>query len=114
MDVTDVETVLVESAVDAASLPVEISLRELDISSVIVKVHTVEGITSLGESIYRSIEDNRFLAESIESMGRHLIGTDPLDVTERWHELYLHVKRAGAYRRGHRCRGEQRRGREHT
>lgn len=97
MEVTDVETILVESAVDAASLPAEVGERSLDISSVIVKVHTDEGITGLGESFYRSVEDNRFLAESIESMGRHLVGKNPLDVKERWHELYLHVKRAGAY-----------------
>jgi len=97
MEVTDVETILVGSAVDAASLPAAVGERSLDISSVVVRLHTDEGITGLGESFYRSVEDNRFLAESIESMGRHLIGEDPLDVTERWHELHLHVKRSGAY-----------------
>lgn len=97
MEVTDVETIIVESPVDAASLPAEVGERSLDISSVIVKVHTDEGITGLGESFYRSVDDNRFLAESIDSMGRHLIGENPLDVKDRWHELYLHVKRAGAY-----------------
>lgn len=97
MRITDVETIVLESAVDAASLPAEVGERELDISSVIVKVHTDEGITGLGESFYRSVENNRFLAESIESLSRHLIDKNPLNVTERWHELYLHVKRAGAY-----------------
>lgn len=97
MEVIDVETILVESPVDAASLPAEVGERSLDISSVIVKVHTDEGITGLGESFYRSVEDNRFLAESIDSLGRHLVGKNPLDVKDRWHELYLHVKRAGAY-----------------
>lgn len=97
MEVTDVETIIMDSAVDAASLPAEVGERELDISSVIVKVHTDEGITGLGESFYRSVENNRFLAQSIESLSRHVIGKDPLDVTSRWHELYLHVKRAGAY-----------------
>jgi D-galactarolactone cycloisomerase len=97
MEVTDVDTIVVESAVDAASLPAEVGERSVDVSSVIVKVHTDEGITGLGESFYRSVEDNRFLAESIDSMGRHLVGKSPLDVKERWHELYLHVKRSGAY-----------------
>ncbi|MFB6300259.1 MAG: mandelate racemase/muconate lactonizing enzyme family protein [Halobacteriales archaeon] len=97
MEVTDIETIIVESPVGAASLPADVGERSLDISSVIVKVHTDEGITGLGESFYRSVEDNRFLATSIESMGRHLIETDPRNVTERWHELYLHAKRAGAY-----------------
>jgi L-alanine-DL-glutamate epimerase-like enolase superfamily enzyme len=97
MEVTDIETVIVESTVDAASLPAEVGERSLDVSSVIAKVHTDAGITGLGESFYRSVEDNRFLAESINSIGRHLLGKNPLDVKERWHELYLHVKRAGAY-----------------
>lgn len=97
MRITDIETIVLESAVDAASLPAEVGEREVDISSVIVKVHTDEGITGLGESFYRSVENNRFLAESIDSLSRHIIDKNPLDVTERWHELYLHVKRAGAY-----------------
>ena len=97
MEVTDIETIIMGSAVDAASLPAEVGERELDISSVIVKVYTDEGITGLGESFYRSVENNRFLAQSIESLSRHIIGKNPLDVTARWHELYLHVKRAGAY-----------------
>jgi D-galactarolactone cycloisomerase len=97
MEITDVETVLVGSAVDAASLPAEVADRSIEISSVLVKVHTDAGITGLGESFYRSVENNRFLARSIESLSRHVVGEDPRDVTARWHELYVHVKRAGAW-----------------
>lgn len=97
MKITDVDTVTLSSAVDAASLPAQVGERELEISSTIVKVHTDEGITGIGESFYRSEENNRFLDQSIESLSRHVVGKDPRAVTERWHELYLHVKRAGAY-----------------
>jgi L-alanine-DL-glutamate epimerase-like enolase superfamily enzyme len=97
MKITDVEAIIIDNPVRGASLPAEVGERSLDISSVIAKVHTNEDITGLGESFYRSVEDNRFLAESIESMGRHLIEKDPCNVKERWHELYVHVKRAGAY-----------------
>ncbi|MFB6112724.1 MAG: mandelate racemase/muconate lactonizing enzyme family protein [Halodesulfurarchaeum sp.] len=97
MKVTDVEPIVVRSQVDQATLPAETGARSLDISSVVVTVHTDDGVTGIGESFHRSVEDNRFLAESIEAMGRHLIGTDPRQVTERWHELYVHVKRSGAY-----------------
>lgn len=97
MEVTDIETAVLGSAVDAASLPAQVGARELEISSVVVKVHTDEGITGYGESFYRSEENNHFLARSIESMGRHVVGKDPRDVKAIWHELYLHVKRAGAY-----------------
>lgn len=97
MEVTDVEIHTLRSAVDAAVLPSQAGVRELDTSSVLIKVHTDAGLTGLGESFYRSVEDNRFLARSVESMARHVIGTDPRAVTERWHDLYVHVKRSGAY-----------------
>lgn len=97
MEITEIETAVIESPVDAASLPAQVGERSLDISSVLVRIHTDEGITGLGESFYRSVEDNLFLEQSIQSMARHLVGRDPRNVTKHWHELYLHVKRAGAY-----------------
>lgn len=98
MEITNVEPIVVGSATDGkASVPADQGDRTVEVSSVLVKMETDEGITGLGESFYRSAEDNRFLAESVESLKRHLVGKSPLDVTERWHELYLHVKRSGAY-----------------
>lgn len=97
MEITNVEAIVLGSAVDAASLPAQVGDRELEISSVIVEIETDAGITGYGESFYRSVENNRFLAESVRSMSRHVIGRDPRDITDIWHELYLHVKRAGAY-----------------
>ena len=97
MEITEIEPVILESPVDEASLPAEVGERSIEISSVLVMVRTDEGITGLGESFYRSVEDNRFLAESINSLSRHLVGKSPLEITERWHEIYLHAKRAGAY-----------------
>ncbi|MDL5363469.1 mandelate racemase/muconate lactonizing enzyme family protein [Halalkalicoccus sp. NIPERK01] len=97
MEITEIETAVLESPVDAASLPAQVGDRSLDISSVLVRIHTDEGITGLGESFYRSVEDNLFLERSIRSMARHLVGKDPRNVKKHWHELYLHVKRAGAY-----------------
>ncbi|WP_435176510.1 mandelate racemase/muconate lactonizing enzyme family protein [Halorussus sp. AFM4] len=97
MEITGVETIVLGSAVDAASLPAEVDERSLEISSVVVQVETDAGITGLGESFYRSAEHNRFLAESIEAMADHVVGEDPRDVTARWHDLHVHVKRAGAW-----------------
>ena len=97
MEITGVETIILDSAVDAASLPAEVDERSLEISSVVVRVETDAGITGLGESFYRSAEHNRFLAESIEAMAEHVVGEDPRDVTARWHDLHVHVKRAGAW-----------------
>lgn len=97
MKITDVEAAVLGSAVDAASLPAQVGARELDTSSVVVRIHTDKGITGIGESFYRSKENNRFLAESVNAMSRHIVGKDPQNVKAIWHELYLHVKRAGAY-----------------
>lgn len=97
MEITDVETIVLGSAVDAASLPAEVDDRSVEISSVLVKVRTDGGVTGLGESFYRSVEHNRFLASSIDAMADHIVGTDPRDITARWHQLYVHVKRSGAW-----------------
>ena len=96
--VTGLTVHLLRSIVKPVAMPDQSGvLRAMDISSVLVEVKTDEGVTGYGESFYRSLEDCRFLAESVRSLGRHLLGKDPLDVQQRWHELYVHVKRSGAY-----------------
>ena len=97
MEIAGVETILLDSAVDAASLPAEVDDRSIEISSVIVRINTDAGITGIGESFYRSARHNQFLAESIEAMADHIVGKDPRDVIARWHDLHVHVKRAGAW-----------------
>jgi len=97
MKVTRVAAHLLRSIQKAALLPDQAGLRSLDVSAVLVEVETDEGITGVGESFYRSLDDNRFLAGSVRAMGRHLIGKDPLESGQRWQELYVQVKRSGAY-----------------
>jgi D-galactarolactone cycloisomerase len=97
MQIEEVEPMVVESAVNNASLPSDVGERAVEISSVITKVKTDSGITGYGESFYRSIPDNKFLAESIESLSRHIIGENPLNVTKIWHALYVHAKRSGGW-----------------
>lgn len=97
MRIVGVTAHLLRSIVNPVELPDQAGLRALEISAVLVEVKTDEEVTGFGESFYRSLEDNRFLAESVRSMSRHLIGKSPLDVRQRWHELYVHVKRSGAY-----------------
>lgn len=69
----------------------------MEISSVLVEVETAEGVTGLGESFYRSLEDCRFLAVNVRSLARHLIGKNPLAAQQRWHEMYVQAKRSGGY-----------------
>jgi D-galactarolactone cycloisomerase len=97
MEIKEVEPIIVDSAVDTASLPSDVGERAVEVSSVITKITTDEGITGYGESFYRSIPDNRFLAESIRSLSRHIVGSDPREITQIWHDLYVHTKRSGAY-----------------
>lgn len=97
MKVKRVSAHLLRSIQKAALLPDQAGLRSLDVSAVLVEVETDEGVTGVGESFYRSLDDNRFLAGSVQAMGRHLIGKDPLEAGQRWQELYVQVKRSGAY-----------------
>lgn len=95
--ITRIHAHLLRSVVDSVNLPDQAGLRTLEISSVLVEVETSEGITGVGESFYRSLEDCRFLAMNVRSLGRHLIGKNPLDVQQRWQELYVQAKRSGGY-----------------
>lgn len=97
MKVKRVAAHLLPSIQKAALLPDQAGLRSLDVSAVLVEIETDEGITGVGESFYRSLDDNRFLAESVRAMARHLVGKDPLETSQRWQELYVQVKRSGAY-----------------
>jgi L-alanine-DL-glutamate epimerase-like enolase superfamily enzyme len=88
---------LLRSTVSQVQLPDQAGLRTMEIASVLVEVETNEGIKGYGESFYRSLEDCRFLAVNVRSLGRHLIGKNPLDVQQRWHEMYVQAKRSGGY-----------------
>ena len=97
LSITGITAHLLRSIVGAVALPDQTGLRTMEINSVLVEVETSEGITGLGESFYRSLDDCRFLAANACSLGQHLIGKNPLDVQQRWHEMYVQAKRSGGY-----------------
>ena len=88
---------LLRSVVGTVALPDQAGLRTMEISSVLVEIETSDGITGVGESFYRSLDDCRFLAMNVRALGRHLIDKNPLDVQQRWHEMYVQAKRSGGY-----------------
>ncbi|MWV38423.1 mandelate racemase/muconate lactonizing enzyme family protein [Natrialba sp. INN-245] len=96
MEITAIETHVLKSDVDSTSIP---SIGAVEVGSVLVEVHTDEDVTGYGESFHRQrVEDNIVLAHEIESLEQYLVGTDPREISERWSELYVHVKRSGAYK----------------
>lgn len=97
LNITKINIHLLRSIVDSVDLPDQEGLRTLEISSVLVGIETDDGITGHGESFYRSLEDCRFLAVNVQSLGRHLIGKNPLNVQQRWHDMYVQAKRSGGY-----------------
>lgn len=98
MEITDVETYVLDPDIDSASLPAESGSFEVEVSSVLVLVRTDEGITGVGESFHRTVAENEHLALAIEALGAHLTGRDPSDRTALWDEMYdLHVKRSGTF-----------------
>jgi D-galactarolactone cycloisomerase len=97
VSITRITAHLLRSIVGPVALPDQTGLRTMEISSVLVEMETSEGISGLGESFYRSLDDCRFLALNVRALGRHLIGKNPLDVQQRWHEMYVQAKRSGGY-----------------
>ncbi|MEY7851054.1 mandelate racemase/muconate lactonizing enzyme family protein [Natrarchaeobius sp. A-rgal3] len=96
MEITAIETHVLQGDVESTSIP---SIGAVEVGSVLVEVHTDEDVTGYGESFHRQrVEDNVVLAREIESLEQYLVGTNPLEISERWSELYVHVKRSGAYK----------------
>jgi L-alanine-DL-glutamate epimerase-like enolase superfamily enzyme len=100
MKIEKVEPIVLESAVGSVSLQGGKAAFDATVTPVVAKVHTDEGITGLGETY---LDDPsgfkaRASAEGMEALGHELEGKDPREVTERWHEMYVHVKREGSYR----------------
>ncbi len=88
---------LLRSLITPVTMPDQAGMVAREIGAVLVEARADDGVTGYGESFFRSLEDNRFLAASVHSLGRQLLGKNPLDVQQRWHELYGHAKRSGAY-----------------
>lgn len=99
MQIVDVETYVLDNETGEQSLPSETGSLSVDIRSTLVVVYTDTGIQGYGESFHHSaaIEDSQALVRSVEALSHQVIGTNPLNVRKRWHELYSRVKRTGAY-----------------
>jgi L-alanine-DL-glutamate epimerase-like enolase superfamily enzyme len=100
MQVTDVEAIPLESPVDTVQMKTGETEQTIGVSPVVVKVHTDAGITGLGETLTYDPtgRDAVYAAEGVNALARHLRGTNPLDVSRRWTELYQHAKRSGAFK----------------
>lgn len=100
MEITDVEAIPLASPVDSVEMKLGENDQSVAVLPVLVKVHTSSGITGLGETLTYdpSGEEARFIAKGVSSLATHLEGEDPVDVTQRWTDLYQHVKRSGAFK----------------
>ncbi|MFC4440387.1 MULTISPECIES: mandelate racemase/muconate lactonizing enzyme family protein [Natrialbaceae] len=100
MQIEHVEPIVLESAIDTVALQSGRTSFDATVTPVVVKVHTDEGITGLGETY---LDDPVGLkaetaAKGMEAVGHEIEGKDPRDVIARWHEMDIHVKREGSYR----------------
>lgn len=100
MQIEKVEPIVLESAIGTVSMPGGKSAFEATVTPVVAKVHTDEGIIGLGETYLDDPSGHKAMtaAKGMEALGHELEGKDPLAVTARWHEMYVHVKREGSYR----------------
>lgn len=100
MEVTTVEAIPLESPVDTVQMKTGDKEQTVAVLPVLVKVQTDTGITGLGETLTYDPtgEEAKFTAQGIQTLARHLVGENPLDVSQRWSDLYQHVKRSGAFK----------------
>ena len=100
MQVTDVEAIPMESPVESVQMKLGETEQTVGVAPVVVKVHTDSGITGLGETLTYDPagRDAVVVAEGVRSLTRHLVGENPLDVSQRWSELYQHAKRSGTFK----------------
>ncbi|ADJ16758.1 mandelate racemase/muconate lactonizing enzyme family protein [Halalkalicoccus jeotgali] len=100
MRIEQIEPIVLESAVGTVSMPGGKNAFNATVTPVVAKVHTDEGIIGLGETYLDDPSGHKAMttAKGIEALGHELQGSDPRDVTDRWHEMYVHVKREGSYR----------------
>jgi len=100
MEITDVEPIVLESAVGIVSLPGGKADFDATVRPVLVRVHTDDGIVGLGESYLDDPtgEKAEFVAKGVDALANHLVGEDPRNVRDLWHEMYVHTKRSGSYR----------------
>jgi L-alanine-DL-glutamate epimerase-like enolase superfamily enzyme len=100
MEIERIEPIVLESAIGTVSLPGGKGDFDATVTPVVARVHTDEGLVGLGETYLDDPSGHKAMtaAKGIEALGHELEGTDPLDVTARWHEMYVHVKREGSYR----------------
>jgi len=99
MNVVSCEVDVLDNATGTQSLPAETGTLDVDIRSVLVRLHTDAGVTGLGESFVHSSapEDSFALARRVEALGRRVVGEDPRNVRGLWDDLYDRAKRSGAY-----------------
>ncbi len=100
MEVTEVDPIPLESPVDTVQMKTGDREQAVAVLPVLVQVHTDAGITGFGETLTYDPtgEEAEFTAQGVRALSRHLVGKNPLDVAERWSELYQHTKRAGAFK----------------
>lgn len=100
MKIEKVEPIVLESAIGTVSMPGGKSAFEATVTPVVAKVHTDNGTVGLGETYLDDPSGHKAMtaAKGMEALGHEIEGKDPCDVLDRWHEMYVHVKREGSFR----------------
>lgn len=100
MEVTEVESIVLESAVGTIPLSGgKGGSFDATVTPIIARIHTDDGIVGIGETFIEdpSAEKSKWVGQSIRGLSKHLIGKDPRNVRDRWQEMYVHTKRTGSY-----------------
>jgi L-alanine-DL-glutamate epimerase-like enolase superfamily enzyme len=99
MEITDVETYVLDNQTGTQSIPTGSEAVSIDIQSVLAVLHTDERLRGVGESFQHAADVGHAhaLARTVKGLGQRLVGDDPSAVRRHWHDLYSRVKRTQAY-----------------
>lgn len=98
MEVTDVEAINLDPEMQEAAMALGDNEQQVSVRPVVVKVHTDAGITGIGETLAYTDLETEVIVDGVTLLARHLVGSDPREISRRWQEFYTDAKRSQAYK----------------
>lgn len=98
MEITNVEAINLDPDLGDIDMRLGASDQQISVRPVLVKIHTNEGITGIGETLAYNGPEASVIVAGIESLEDRIVGEDPRAVKKRWQELYTVTKRSLSFK----------------
>lgn len=98
MEITNVEAINLDPDLGDIDMRLGASDQQISVRPVLVKIHTNEGITGIGETLAYNGPEASVIVAGIESLEDRIVEEDPRAVKKRWQELYTVTKRSLSFK----------------